>query len=289
MQAAASGDVASVHALIAQGTEINEQLKLIDKPGIRVSLHGLPYLPHGETALMIAIERSKVDVVQLLLEHGASTSAVRSDEWRGTWDAIPFRPFRRDEKTSDLRMLQMLLKHADRPLPPDKAYETLGRAVNAGDIASMALLKPFVIAAYGNDREKMAALYCRALGAGAIGDDRQTIAVLEDLQSFAGNVSSIPFNCAMGVDTTGTLRYLLDRGMDPNRQGENGMRPLSYQLIGLELEPFHGQRLSKKKRDLLVLLLKYGADPRLSEAPNPSAIDRARLIASPELDELFNE
>lgn len=285
MAAAADGDLAAVRALMDQGVDVNEQLKLVNRPGIRVSLHGGQHPPHGQTALMIALERSRVDVVQALLERGARTSLVRSDKWRGTWDSIQFIPFPKDDHTSDVRMLQLLLKYADEPLPSQKAYELLGRAIKAGDLAATQILLPFVIAQFSGDREKMSALYCSAMPDGSVESDSYVIAVLESLRPFAGDVSSIPPHCAMAASTPRKLQYLLERGMDPNRQDKNGMRPLSYQLAGLEHSG--SQTVPRLKLELVALLLKHGADPRLSEAPSPSALERAHRIRSPELNKLF--
>jgi Ankyrin repeats (3 copies) len=285
MQAAREGDLLAVQHLLERGADVNEQLGLVSKfgaPGF--SLESSPDLRHGQTALMEAVETNRNEVVRALLEHGARTSLVKSDKWRDVWTLVTF--FSSDG-TPDATVLELLIKHADKPLTPQQANELLNEAARVGNTIAVTKLLPYVVEQLQNDPMCVSRLFCSTLMNPY--STSSLISTFELLRPLANTIPPHAIDCFMANTVNlARLSYMLDHGMDPNNQG--GMRPLSWLLV-VQSHP-SATKLSQEQREMLALLLKHGADPRLSESSaeisRPSAIERARIINWPDLSELFS-
>lgn len=259
MSAAGTRDAARVRGLIAAGADVNETRGVHRVPGMRVEGDNPQY---GETALMYAVDAMAVDAARVLLDAGARVDA--RDTWgRDVWSRLEYSAAGPDGAA----MVRLLLERAG-SAPQQSAAMILGQAVQRGNEELVELVI---------DRVKEPQLaYCQTTGDFGLDRFRSTMALLERR---IGPPKGKALECALETDSAEKMAYFLSRGADPNREG-------AY-FLPITLRAFNVAQtgtLSEKERDMIKVLLHYGADPRRKgRSGHGSAIDIARKSGNAEL------
>jgi ankyrin repeat protein len=260
MSAASNGNAVRVRQLIAAGADVNEPRGLRVVPGGRIEGDSAP---QGETALMFAVDAGDLDTIRVLLDAGARTD-VRANWGNNVWERLR----RRLSGPNAVEILRLLLSRSPR-IPPDLATAMLADAMSGANEAVVSIVLDQV--------EDPMAAYCFTA---APLDDAHFSSMMRLLEKRIGVPKGRALECGVGVDTPLKLEYFLKHGANPN-QVYNSFRPLS----SIAFDVSHGYGLTNDRREMVKLLLRYGANPALREdnTSRGSPIDMARSAGNTEL------
>lgn len=259
MQAAYRGDAAQVRSMIAAGADVNRRLGVHWVSGARI--HG-DNPQHGETALLFGAKSGDSEVLRALLDAGADIAATDSSQF-SVWYHLR-QGIGEHRGTEAVRLLLARSPNKIAAADTDSMLLTAAQAGNEGLVG--------MLLEYGSDP---AYAYCAAAGL----DLKRFLPMMALLEKHAPAKASILF-CAIDSDGAEKLEYFLSRGADPNLL-HNGFRPLTRVLLK-NWEP--GPALTSQRRRMVEVLLRYGADPNLTDGTDGgSAIDRARVLGDPEI------
>lgn len=135
MYASQKGDTAEIRSLLSRGADV--EAKVEDHSALRYLIAFIAWmqeLPHrnpGWTPLMFAVDSSRYDAVELLLDAGADVEAI----------AIGTTPLDIAVGRRDFEMMRLLLEHGARP-GPSRGYrlDPLSTAVGENDTALVRML-----------------------------------------------------------------------------------------------------------------------------------------------------
>lgn len=259
MSAASAGNAAQVRALVGAGADVNAMRGLRLASGGRIEGDTKPT---DETALGFAVEAGDLETIRILLDAGARTD-VGSD--------LAYTPWGR------------LSKHLDRPqaaeilrllLAPSQGMPRLSANLMLYD--AMAAKNEAVAAILLDHVEDPQVAYCfTPLPL----DDAHFVSMMALVERRAGPPKGRSLECGLRADTPLKLEYFLKHGADPNAPGPN-FRPLT----AIAFDVMQGYPLTGERREMVKLLLRYGADPALPdrmEHGNP--IEMARKSGNTEL------
>jgi ankyrin repeat protein len=259
MEAAYRGDAVQVRAMIAAGADVNK------KRGVHM-VRGAPIHgdnpQHGETALLFGAKSGEAEVLRALLDAGAAIDAKDSAQfsvWYYMSDGIG--------EHRGTEAVRLLLGRSPNKIPGADANLILSAATQAGneEIVRMML----------EHRGDPAIAYCVA---GRL-DLKKFFSMMALLEKHAPAPPTTLF-CAVDNYGAEKLEYFLARGADPNLLHDR-FRPLTSVLLK-NWQP--GPPLTNQRRRMVDVLLRYGADPNLTDGTDGgSAIDRARVLGDPEI------
>ena len=263
MSAAGAGNAARVKELIAAGTDVNAQRGLRLASGMRIEGDTRS---NNETALMFAIDGGDPESIRALLDAGA-----RVDVQEGGGNAVWRRLDRRLNAPNAVEVLRLLLSRSPR-IPSDSATSMLHTAMFGANETVVS-----IVLDHGDN--PMIAYCFTELPL----DDAHFPSMMRLLEKRIGAPKGRALECGVQADTPLKLQYFLERGADPNHVGAP-FRPLTR----IVFDVVHGYGLTDDRREMIKLLLRYGADPALSDkTENGSPIDMARKAGNTALLDLL--
>lgn len=264
MSAASAGNAARVRELIAAGADVNEPRGLRIAPGGRIEGDNPP---HGETALMFAVDAGDVDTIRALLDAGARIDV------HGGFEGNVWRRFsHRLGSPNAVEILRLLLSRSAR-IPQDEAALILPYAMSGANEAVVSMVLEYV-------EDPMIAYCYTTLPL----DDVHFASMMKFLEKRIGVPKGKALDCMQRVDTPLKLEYFLAHGADPNQL--ETFRPLS----GIVFEVVKGFGLTDDRREMIKILLRYGANPALRDrTENGSPIDMASKAGNTELLNLLTQ
>lgn len=264
MSAASAGSAARVRELIAAGADVNEPRGLRIAPGGRIEGDNPP---HGETALMSAVDAGDVDTIRALLDAGA-----RIDVHGGFEGTVWTRFSRRLGSPRAVEILRLLLSRSPR-IPQNEATLILHEAMSGANEAVVSIALDYV--------EGPMIAYCFTT---LPLDGEHFVSMMMLLEKRIGVPKGKALECTQQPDTPLKLEYFLAHGADPNRL--DTFRPLS----GLVFDVVKGYGLTDDRREMIKILLRYGANPGLRDrTENGSPIDMARKAENTDLLNLLTQ
>jgi ankyrin repeat protein len=263
MSAASAGNAARVKELIAAGTDVNAQRGLRLASGMRIEGDTRS---NNETALMFAIDGGDLESIRALLDAGA-----RVDVQEGGGNAVWRRLDRRLNAPNAVEILRLLLSRSPR-IPSDSATSMLHTAMSGANETVVSIVLDHV-------DDPMIAYCFTELPL----DDAHFPSMMALLEKRIGAPKGRALECGVQADTPLKLQYFLEHGADPSHLG-SPFRPLSR----IVFDVVHGYGLTDDRREMIKLLLRYGADPALSDkTENGSPIDMARKAGNTALLDLL--
>ncbi len=256
MRASRAGDIELVQRLLRQGADVNERRGYSIRVGIFL-VHGPSEPLYGDSAVTAGVESGNVELVRTLLDYGADANIV--DSWRQ--DIWRYAAHNLGDNSED--MFRLLMSHS--VIGKDIANYAFAQAAGLGLESLMALLLERT----------------NELGLDMAICNTARSARIELLKSLLQRVKKVPTNTlACAIDTGNphrvkTVKVLLEKGVDPNEGDSNGLPALSLFVLGLGYVP-GTETVLPQEREMLDVLLSYGADPRLRGASQWNAIEFAR-------------
>lgn len=257
MRAAGQGNIGEVRGLLAAGANVNERRGHSTRFGIFIA-HGPNTPTYYDTALLAAIDGGNVEVVRTILEAGGD-ARVRDSRGQGIWDYAV-------KSLGGSRSDVVLLLAERYDIPPESVDRIL---FQVGYIRDAKLLE-FALS-HANSISAREGALC---GAVSLADFEMITRVLQTFEA----VPPKSLNCAIGAPLARqrtVVEFLLNRGVDPNGDGASGVHPLSHVLLTM-VPGTAAVAVPTDVRELLLLLLRHGSDPRLARDGGSSAIDLAR-------------
>ncbi|MBF0108238.1 MAG: ankyrin repeat domain-containing protein [Magnetococcales bacterium] len=183
------------------------------------------HLRGGCSALILAAEWLRPEMVDLLIEHGADTNLTTKRHWTALLKTADLKVKDAEEGKKQIRIAQSLLaKGADVKAANGDGRTALILAANRGNVEMIQLLLKQGTPVDARDREGYTALMMAALG----GHDKAVAALLEnkadpEIRHPCG-CTALMFAAEKGHDKV--LQGLIDKGADVNSKGEDGMTAL---------------------------------------------------------------
>jgi len=238
----------------------------------------------GWTPLLIASMRQSRPLVELLLSHGANVDAWEAaaigdvDRLDAIIKAQPdvVSAHRANDApplhfAGTIEVAQLLI---DRGAPldaVDKYGSTAARAAAYGRRSRRPIAKFLIEITHERDPWMLAALDDTAGLARLALDGVDIVNARRDGINPASGFGETPIHTAAALGNAATVRFLLERGADPDAPVENAVRPLHYAA-------------KCDSRDVVDILLDAGADPRLKDGQHEAtASDWARFFGNFEL------
>lgn len=223
-----------------------------------------------DTPLKIAVSARDVEMVRLLLEHGAEVDK------EGKYDstALGYAAYCKEEemRDSNYKILEMLLQRSrNLNRTDDWGRAAVHTAISNGDIKAAELFMN-----YGADLNPLPVGLGAAISAVASG----SIPMLEWVLEKGANLNLIDHNrnnalhAAIDKDQTDMALILIENGIDLNLQDFEGLSPLM-------------KAINKGNETLVKTLIEQGADTKLKDKHQQSAHDYAQY--RPELQKHFQQ
>jgi ankyrin repeat protein len=267
MDAAMRADPDRLRQLLATGSNLDARRGRSWRLGV-CFIAACPPSPesYGQTALMLAVDAQSPPAVRVLLEGGARIEVQNSAGEDAVDRAIAHLG------SEEGREIYRLLVADDPPgLRESAANAALMESARFGltDIAREVL--PRV-----RNPEAIELAMCTASGAASV-------EMLDLLRTRLGRVPDRLVDC-VNLDDFETVRYLLDHGLDPNARHQQGTTLLARLVLRMPAMHYQTCRCEQLVQVRIVqLLLRRGADPTLSPAGVPNALQVAERGNKPDI------
>ncbi|XP_044260060.1 poly [ADP-ribose] polymerase tankyrase [Tribolium madens] len=272
-----TGDTALHIAVNSPYPKRKQIIELLIRKGIHLNEKNKDFL----TPLHLAADNSHLDLMEVLLRHGAKVNAL---------DGLGQTALHRCTKDDNVQACRLLLSYnVDPSIVSLQGYTA---AQLAGENAQKLFQDP---PAVNGDVE------CQVLEAAKSGDLEQVQRLLETYPNTVNcrdldGRHSTPLHFASGYNRVAVVEYLLQQGADVHAKDKGGLVPLHnacsyghYEVTELlvkhganvnvadlwKFTPLH-EASAKGKYEIVKLLLKHGADPTKKNRDGATALDLVR-------------